>query len=106
MNHSFFDSIVNKMITNRSVFGAIFCVENEDRSISWRGAAGDLEADDHYFIASVTKMIISALILHLREKEKVGFLGTIGSLRLSSRYRPLFYRHGEPVKRIWPQCCL
>jgi len=71
MNNSFFEEIVNKMVTNSSVFGAILCVENEDRSISWGGAAGDLEADDHYFIASVTKMVISALILHLREKKKL-----------------------------------
>ncbi|TVQ02462.1 MAG: class C beta-lactamase-related serine hydrolase [Balneolaceae bacterium] len=72
MNHSLFDEILNKMVTNSSVFGAILCIENLDRSISWRGAAGDLEADDHYFIASVTKMIISTLILHLREKNKLG----------------------------------
>lgn len=72
MNHSFFDGIVNKIVTNNSVFGAILCVENEDRSISWKGAKGNLKDDNYYFIASVTKMIISALILHLREKKKLG----------------------------------
>ena len=46
LNNSFFNSIVQKMLKNKNVYGAILCVENGDASHSWTGAAGDINADD------------------------------------------------------------
>ena len=42
-------------------------IENKDNSFSWSGAAGNINEDDQYFIASTTKLYITALVLKLKE---------------------------------------
>lgn len=71
INESFLAGVTNKMIKNRSVFGSILCVENGDGSLSWSGAAGNLQKEDRYFIASVTKLYITTVILQLRNEGKL-----------------------------------
>ena len=73
LNNSFFNSIVQKMLKNKNVYGAILCVENGDASHSWTGAAGAINADDRYFIASVTKLYVTAVMLMLRAEQKLSF---------------------------------
>jgi len=46
-------AVVQKMLKNKSVFGAVLCVENNDSLISWVGGTGNINAEDRYFIASV-----------------------------------------------------
>ncbi len=48
LNSRFFSQVAEKMIRNRSVFGAALCVENGDRSVSWAGASGDINEPDRY----------------------------------------------------------
>jgi D-alanyl-D-alanine carboxypeptidase len=73
LNDSFLEEVVQKMIRNKNVFGAVLCVENKDSSFSWTGDAGDISADDRYYIASVTKLYITALLLILRAENKLAF---------------------------------
>ncbi len=73
LNESFFKQISEKMLRNRSVFGAVLCVENADGSVSWTGGAGNIKADDKYFIASVTKLYVTAVMLMLRAEKRVDF---------------------------------
>lgn len=61
------------MLKNNSVYGAVLCVENGDSSISFVGGAGNIKAEDRYFIASVTKMYVTAIMLKLREENKLSF---------------------------------
>ncbi len=68
LNQTLLTSVIQNMTNNRHVYGAILCVENGDSSISWSGAAGELNKDDRYFIASVTKLCITAMILMLRNE--------------------------------------
>ena len=68
LNQSFLKTITQSMTKNRNVYGAILCVESGDGSISWSGAAGDLNREDRYFIASVTKLCITTMILILRNE--------------------------------------
>ena len=68
---SLLESIAQNMTKNRNVYGAILFVENGDGSISWSGAAGDLNREDRYFIASVTKLCITTMILMLRNEGKL-----------------------------------
>ena len=56
---------VKRMVRNRSVYGAILCVENGEGSLSWLGSAGNLEPTQPYFIASVTKMYVTVVVLRL-----------------------------------------
>lgn len=66
LNESFLNHIVEKMTRKRNVFGSVLCVENGDNTISWVGGAGNIKKDDQYFIASVTKLYITAVIFKLR----------------------------------------
>ena len=68
---AFLEATVARMIRSKSVHGAILCVESGDGSLSWRGAAGNLRADQRYFIASVTKMIVTVVILRLRDEGRL-----------------------------------
>jgi len=72
-----FEKSLSKMAKKNSVYGAIFAVENGDSSISWKGAAGNLSQDDKYFIASVTKLYITAVLLILRERKVLSFTDRI-----------------------------
>lgn len=73
LDESFLADSTQRMLRNRNVYGAILCVESGDSSFSWKGSAGNLEADNRYFIASVTKLYITTLMLILREKMKLSF---------------------------------
>jgi len=64
-------NITQGMTKNRNVYGAILCVENGDGSIAWSGSAGDLNRDDRFYIASVTKLCITTMILMLRNEGKL-----------------------------------
>ena len=69
---AFLETTVRRMGAHRAVHGAILCVESGDGALSWRGAAGTLEADQRYFIASVTKMIVTVVVLQLRDQGRIG----------------------------------
>lgn len=55
--------VLNKTVDNKKVFGASFCVKHKDEL--WCGSAGDMDNDRQFFIASTTKLFVTAIILHL-----------------------------------------
>ncbi|WP_246589560.1 serine hydrolase domain-containing protein [Desertibacillus haloalkaliphilus] len=67
IDESFLDQTVVQMTSKRNNFGAVLCVEQGD-DFSWIGADGNLNEDDQYFIASVTKLYVTAIVLLLKEK--------------------------------------
>ncbi|KMK74812.1 beta-lactamase [Alkalihalobacillus pseudalcaliphilus] len=66
INETFLQKTVQQMTNKRHNFGAILSVEQGDGDLKWVGAAGNLQADDQYFIASVTKLYVTAVVLMLR----------------------------------------
>ena len=91
LQESFLKTITQNMIKNRNVYGAIFCVESGDKSVSFLGAAGDLRKDNRFFIASVTKLCITTLILILRNEGRLKLDDTI------TQYFPEKYLDGLHV---------
>ena len=73
LDDAFLTEVANKMLRNRNVYEAIFCVESEDNSISYKKSVGKAKADDRYFIASVTKLYITTLMILLRDQKKLAF---------------------------------
>lgn len=71
LNELYFEQVTTKMLKNRSVYGAALCVESGDSSISWVKGVGNIKSEDRYFIASVTKLYITTIILILREEKKL-----------------------------------
>lgn len=65
-NQKFLETTVQRMTAGRAVHGAILRVENGSGSFAWTGAAGNLRADQRYFIASVTKLYMTTIVLRLR----------------------------------------
>jgi D-alanyl-D-alanine carboxypeptidase len=62
---------LEKMVDNKSMFSAAMKVENGNASLSWSGAAGSMQVEDKYFIASVTKMYITVLVMKLIDEGKL-----------------------------------
>ena len=77
LNELFFRQVAQQMLKNKNVFGAVLCVEKGDSSISWVGGAGNIKAEDRYFIASVTKLYVTAVMLMLREENRLAFTDKI-----------------------------
>jgi len=73
LNDSFFLKVTEQMLNNKNVFGAVLCVENGDNSISWLQGVGNIKAEDIYFIASVTKLYVTAVMLMLRAQGSLAF---------------------------------
>ncbi|SOC41481.1 serine hydrolase domain-containing protein [Ureibacillus acetophenoni] len=67
----FIDKLVEHAVSKKNIFGAVFCVESGDNSFSYISAAGNLTPDQPYFIASVTKLYVTAVILKLQSENRL-----------------------------------
>ncbi len=67
-----------RMTRSRAVHGAILCVESGDGRLSWCGAAGNLRVDRRYFVASVTKLYVTVVVLRLRQEGRIELDDPIG----------------------------
>ncbi len=63
--------LVDKMVDNKNIFSAVMKVENSEGSVSWSGSAGSMQVNNKFFIASVTKLYITAIVLILIEESKI-----------------------------------
>ena len=70
-DRTFLERTVRAMDSSRSVHGAILRVENGSGSLSWCGATGNLVCGDRYFIASVTKLYDTVVMLQLRNEGRL-----------------------------------
>lgn len=97
---------VQDMAAKRNVYSAVLCVEKGDNSFSWTGAAGGMEPDSQYFIASVTKLYITAVVMGLVEEGLINLDDKISAF-LSDEYlqglhvfRGVDYSRGISVKHL------
>jgi D-alanyl-D-alanine carboxypeptidase len=63
----FLNKLLDNIIKKNKIFSAVLCVESGDGRFSWKGATGDMQADNRYFIASVTKLYVTAVVMRLIE---------------------------------------
>lgn len=68
INQSLLDELISQSIKKKNIFGAVMCVEKGNGSLSFISGGGNIQAGDQYFIASVTKLYITAVILKLRSQ--------------------------------------
>lgn len=66
---SFVDELVSTAASKKNIFGLVLCVESGDKSLSILKGAGNLRPDQPYFIASVTKLYVTAVLLKLRSEK-------------------------------------
>jgi D-alanyl-D-alanine carboxypeptidase len=65
------DALIAKTLDGRSVEGAIVRIASGDGRFEYRAAAGTLRADAPYFIASATKLFVTAVVLQLRAEGRL-----------------------------------
>ena len=63
--------VLTKIVDRKRIFGVSASIENGDGSLAFIGSAGNLDKESQYFIASTTKLYISAITLRLREQGRL-----------------------------------
>jgi CubicO group peptidase (beta-lactamase class C family) len=59
----------NEAVDNKLIIGATVAVSKGDST--WLASAGNIKSDTHYFIASVTKIYVTAIVLKLEQEGKL-----------------------------------
>ena len=71
LNQSMLDHLVETVIKKKHIYGAVFYVSSEDNEIDLISAAGNIQEDSPYYIASINKFFISSVILRLYTQNKL-----------------------------------
>lgn len=71
MNEEVLEGTITRMARHKSVYGCVLCVENDEGTLSWTGAAGNIKSGDRYFLTSVSKLCITLLIMALRTENRI-----------------------------------
>lgn len=71
LNQSTLNKLVENVATKNNIFGAVFCVESKDNSTTLISASGNIKEDDQYYIASINKLFVAAIILKLKSDKKL-----------------------------------
>lgn len=62
---------VNNTVTKKTIHGAVFYLSSDNSPIDAISAAGNLKEDSQYYIASINKLFICAMILKLCREKKL-----------------------------------
>ena len=65
------NNYLNDIIGKKYVFSTVLRVETGDGSFTWEGSRGEMKQNSKYFIASVTKLYVTAIIMSLIEEQKL-----------------------------------
>jgi len=71
LNKSALNQLVNNVITKKYIYGAVFYVSSKDDTIDLISAAGNIKEDSQYYIASINKFFVSAVILKLYAESRL-----------------------------------
>lgn len=100
------NQLINNMVDNKNIFSSVMKIENTEGSISWKGSSGEIEPDNRYFIASVTKLYITAVVMKLVEEGKMSLNDRITKFLPEEFYKGLHvlkgidYSHELTVKHL------
>ena len=71
LNEKELKEIVSKATKQKEIYGAVFYVSTDDDSIDLISAAGNIKDNSRYYIASINKLYVSALVLKLCSEDKI-----------------------------------
>jgi len=71
INESLLNNCLDDIINKKHIFSAVLKVESGDGSFAWADSRGEMKADSKYFIASVTKLYVTAVVMSLVETQKL-----------------------------------
>ena len=57
------DDLVHSVVDSKYIFGSSLCIQSGQYDIQYEGYAGNIDSETQYFIASTTKLYITAIVL-------------------------------------------
>jgi D-alanyl-D-alanine carboxypeptidase len=90
-----FQTLLDKLVSQKPMKQAIMAVESGDGSFRWSGASGaDITAESPFFIASIDKLYNAAIVLMLAEQGKLNLDDPISAYLPTSLMRGLHALNG------------
>jgi D-alanyl-D-alanine carboxypeptidase len=77
LSESQLKQIVRDAITKKFILGAVFYVSSENKNIDSIRACGNIKEESRYYIASINKLFVSAIVLSLYSKNKLDLFDKI-----------------------------
>ena len=71
ISESLLNHCLDKVMSRKNIYSAVLRVENGNGSFVWTGARGEMKPDNKYFIASVTKLYVTAVVMSLIEEQRL-----------------------------------
>lgn len=94
ISEALLNRLVSKMVDNNKIFSAVLRVEQGDGNFSWAGAAGGMKKESRFFIASVTKLYITAVMMQLIEASQITLQDKISKHLPESIWRRIHILNG------------
>jgi len=97
------DSILRKSINNKYIFGASLCVESgveSNNNIFYEGYAGNIDSNTSYFIASTTKIYITALLLKAQTENLINIDDKISEYLSKDIIENIHIIHGHDYSNL------
>jgi D-alanyl-D-alanine carboxypeptidase len=95
MNKSTLDRIVHDALRKKYIYGVVFYVASDDGSVDLISAAGDIKEDSQYYIASINKIFVSAIILRMHRDGQLDFRDEISKYLPEETIRGLHVHKGS-----------
>jgi CubicO group peptidase (beta-lactamase class C family) len=95
LNKSYLDQLLKDVITKKYIYGAVFYVSSDDNSIDLIRASGNIKEDSQYYIASINKFFVSAIILKLYTENKLDLQDKISKYLPEEVVRGLHLHKGK-----------
>ena len=95
LNKSYLDQLVKNVITKKYIYGAVFYVSSDDNNIDLISASGNIKEDSQYYIASINKFFISAIILKLYTENKLDLEDKVAKYLQKEVVRGLHFHKGK-----------
>ncbi len=71
INQASLDKIVAGIAANKNIHGSVFHIESGDKTLSLFSASGNMTPESQYYIASISKLIISFITLRLCQNKTI-----------------------------------
>ena len=71
LNKSALDQLVNNVCQKKFIYGAVFLISSSGHSTDLISASGNIKEDSQYYIASINKLFVSAIVLKLYRENRL-----------------------------------
>ena len=95
LSHAVLNQLVSDVVKKKNIYGAVFCVSTGNGSVDIIGASGEIKENSQYYIASINKLFISALILKLYAENKLNIEDKISKYLSSDLIQGLHLYNGR-----------